>query len=72
MIQLKKKIDILDCKENETNYIDIPMINDDKLNNIEITLGPKCNESHKIIVKSILDKYSIKDASIINNIIHIK
>lgn len=35
-------------------------INPEKLNEIEIVLGPKCTEAHKLIVDSLLEKYSSK------------
>ncbi len=41
------KYDFYDLKVDET-----------AINNIIVTLGPKCNYGHKIIVKTLLDKYT--------------
>lgn len=47
------------CKlvEFEKNYVDVPL-KKEVVENFEVMLGPLCQASHEIIVRSLLEKYS--------------
>lgn len=47
------------CKliEFEDNYVDIPLKNN-VIDGFEVMLGPLCQKSHEIIVRSLLEKYA--------------
>lgn len=43
--------------EFEDNHLDVPL-RQDSINSIDVMLGPCCQNSHEIIVRSLLEKYS--------------
>ena len=54
--QRKFLVDMLNNKPIKTTFIDIPF-NAEKLNSLEIVIGPQATEGEKLIVKKLLQDY---------------
>lgn len=55
---MKRESQLLDKNHGlKWGYYDLTLA-DEALNNIEVTLGPKCGAGHKVIVKALLDTYT--------------